>query len=308
MNSGIFLALVAYAVYACGDGMIKGLGGQLSIFEIGFFNILFAMFFMFAFRTPPGEQWRHFWRMKRPWAVHARAISGLVAGILGVYAFTTIPLAEVYALIFVAPLFVTLLSIIFLKEQVGPWRWFALIAGFVGVLLVVRPGFRELQLGHFAALAVALLAATTIILMRSLAGEKQTTMLGVLVGYTLVFNGLGGGRHIVHAAALAHSGRTGADRRLHRDRPSPAASGRPPGAGQSHRADALFADDLGRHHRRELLQRVSRPAFARRSCRHSRLRPADAGARADQAGHRALEPVFPQQALSRLANGRTSRP
>ena len=128
--------------------------------------------------------------MQRPWAVHARAISGLVAGVLGVYAFTTIPLAEVYALIFLAPLFVTLLSIVVLKEKVGPWRWAAVFAGFVGILLVVRPGFRELELGHFAALMVAFLAAVTIILMRSLAGEKQTTMLGVLVGYGLVFNGV----------------------------------------------------------------------------------------------------------------------
>ena len=189
MKSGIILALAAYAVYAWGDGMIKAVGGQLSIFEIGFLNILFAGAFLF-FLKPEGEQWLGFWRMGRPWAVHARALSGLVAGVFGVYAFTTIPLAEVYALIFLAPLFVTLLSIVILKEKVGPWRWAAVFAGFAGVMLVVRPGFRALELGHFAALMVAFLAAFTIILMRSLAEEKQTTMLGVLVAYGLVFNGI----------------------------------------------------------------------------------------------------------------------
>ena len=189
MKSGIILALAAYAIYAWGDGIIKGLGGQLSIFEIGFFNILFAGVFL-LFLKPEGEHWHGFWRMQRPWAVHARALSGLVAGVFGVYAFTTIPLAEVYALIFLAPLFVTLLSIVILKEKVGPWRWAAVVAGFAGVMLVVRPGFRALELGHFAALMVAFLAAFTIILMRSLAEEKQTTMLGVLVAYGLVFNGI----------------------------------------------------------------------------------------------------------------------
>ena len=189
MKSGIILALAGYAIYAWGDGIIKGLGGHLSIFEIGFFNILFASIFLF-FLKPEGEQWYGFWRMRRPWAVHARAISGAVGGVLGVYAFTTIPLAEVYALIFLAPLFVTLLSIVILKEKVGPWRWAAVVAGFAGIVLVVRPGFRALELGHLAALLVAFLAAATIILMRSLAGEKQTTMLGVLVCYGLVFNGL----------------------------------------------------------------------------------------------------------------------
>jgi len=189
VKSGVILALAGYAVYAWGDGITKALGGHLSVFEIGFFNIAFASIFLF-FLKPEGEQWHGFWRMQRPWAVHARAISGTVGGVLGVYAFTTIPLAEVYALIFLAPLFVTLLAVVVLKEKVGPWRWAAVVAGFIGIVLVVRPGFRELQLGHLAALLVAFLAAATIILMRSLAGEKQTTMLGVLVCYGLVANGL----------------------------------------------------------------------------------------------------------------------
>ena len=75
MKSGIILALAAYAVYAWGDGIIKGVGGQLSIFAIGFFNILFAGVFL-LFLKPDGEQWHGFWRMQRPWAVDAQALSG----------------------------------------------------------------------------------------------------------------------------------------------------------------------------------------------------------------------------------------
>jgi drug/metabolite transporter (DMT)-like permease len=189
LQNGVSLALLGYAIYSWGDGMIKSLGGHLSVFEIGFFNILFAAVFLLAFK-PQGETWGGFWHARRPWLVHARAISGLLSGVLSIYAFTTIPLAEAYALIFLAPLFVTVLSVIALKEQVGPWRWAAVIVGFAGILLVVRPGFRELQLGHMAAFCVAFLAAVTITLMRSLADEKQTTMLGVLVCYTLIVNGL----------------------------------------------------------------------------------------------------------------------
>src|SRR5690606_3508326 len=95
-----------------------------------------------------------------------------------------------YALIFLAPLFVTLMSMFLLREQVGPWRWFAIIAGFCGVLLVVRPGFRDVEIGHVAAVVVALLAAFSVILMRSLsARETRTTMLGFLMLYIIVFNG-----------------------------------------------------------------------------------------------------------------------
>ncbi|TIS58410.1 MAG: DMT family transporter, partial [Mesorhizobium sp.] len=191
MPNGILLALVAYASYSWSDAVIKSLGGQFTVFEIGFFVTLFAGCFLF-FTRPADERWRDFWRTSRPWAVQARAWAGIASGVLSVYAFTAIPLAEVYALIFLAPLFVTILSTLILKEKVGPWRWLAVVAGFAGVMLVVRPGFRELHLGHLAAFAIAFLAATSVILMRSLAQqEKRTTMLGVLVGYGLLFNGLG---------------------------------------------------------------------------------------------------------------------
>ncbi|MGC4025494.1 MAG: DMT family transporter [Mesorhizobium sp.] len=188
MNKGILLALAAYAVYAWGDGLIKSLGGELTIFEIGFFNILFSGLFLVAVK-PAGEDWQNFWQMRRPIRVHARAAIGMAAGILSVYAFTSIPLTEVYALLFLAPLFVTLLSIVLLKEQVGIWRWLAVLAGFVGVLMVVKPGLRALELGHLAAVGGALCAALSIILMRTMASERQTAVLGTLVLYGLVFNG-----------------------------------------------------------------------------------------------------------------------
>jgi drug/metabolite transporter (DMT)-like permease len=190
VNNGILLALTAYAVYSWGDAAIKALGSGLGVFEIGFYMTLVSAACI-ALTTPKHEKLLHFWRMRRPWAVQARALSGTAASVLSVFAFTTIPLAEVYALIFLAPLFVTLMSIFFLKEQVGAWRWFAIVAGFVGVLLVVRPGFREVELGHLAAVVVALLAALGVVLMRSLSsGETRSTMLGFLMLYTIGFNGV----------------------------------------------------------------------------------------------------------------------
>jgi drug/metabolite transporter (DMT)-like permease len=190
VNNGILLAFLAYATFSWGDAFIKSLGDGLPVFEIAFFTTAFAALPILLMK-PKGERWRDFWRMKRPWAVQARALSGILGGILGVYAFTTIPLAEVYALIFLAPLLVTVLSMLVLKEEIGPWRWFAVFAGMAGVLLVVRPGFRELHPGHLAALGVAFLAALTIILLRSLAGqEKRTTLLGTIIVYGLVVNGV----------------------------------------------------------------------------------------------------------------------
>lgn len=191
MNNGVLIALLCYATFSWGDACIKALRGGMSVFQIGFLVTVAAATFLF-FTHSAEERWRDFWRAKRPWLVQARALSGSGAGILGVYAFTTVPMAEAYSLIFLAPFFVTLLSMLILKEEIGPWRWGAVFAGFVGVLLVVRPGFRELSLGHLAALGIAFLTATTVILLRSLSrSEKRTTILGVMIIYALTINAVG---------------------------------------------------------------------------------------------------------------------
>ena len=191
MTNGIVLALLAYATYAWSDAAIKALGGSMSVFQIGFFQLTIAGSLLVLLTRPEGNGWRDFWRMSHPLPVQARAVIGLVAGMIGVYAFTTIPLAEVYALAFLSPLFVTILSMVFLKEQIGPWRWAAVIIGFLGVLVVVRPGFRALELGHAAALMMASLSAASIILQRSLASrERTTTILGYLILYAVLFNGV----------------------------------------------------------------------------------------------------------------------
>jgi S-adenosylmethionine uptake transporter len=190
MVKGIFIGLLSYAVFSCGDAIIKSLGDRLPIFEVGFFATLFAMIAM-PFARAPSEHWRDLFRMHRPGMVLLRAASGTMAGILGVIAFTTLPLAEVYSLIFVAPLFVTLLSIPLLGERIGWRRALAVVVGFGGILLVVRPGFRELLPGHFAALGVALGGAVTMIVLRALGPtEKRITLMGVAMLMALSVNGV----------------------------------------------------------------------------------------------------------------------
>lgn len=191
MKNGVLLALAAYGVYSCSDAAIKSLSGQLGIFQIGLFIFLFAGAALLLAPRPRGERWRDALKMRRPWAVQLRALAGVVSGAFSVLAFTTIPFAEAYALIFLSPFFVTLLSVLLLKEQVGPWRWGSLVAGFLGVLLVVRPGFKAFETGHIAALVVALLAAFTVILSRSLAtSERHTSIMGAVIVYGILFNGI----------------------------------------------------------------------------------------------------------------------
>lgn len=189
MNNGVVFALLAYTAYSCSDASIKMMSGKAGVFEIGFFIFLFAGLALAPVRLN-GERWVDAWRMRRPWTVLTRAFVGITSGAFATLAITTIPFAEVYAIVFLSPFFVTLMSIVFLKEKVGLWRWASLVFGFLGVLLVVRPGFKVLELGHLAALVVALLAGTSVILSRSLAGaERHTSIVGAVIVYGVLFNG-----------------------------------------------------------------------------------------------------------------------
>lgn len=188
MPSGVLLSLIAYALYSCCDAIIKGFGTGLSPFEIAFWTSLFS-FVPALFTKPKGERWRDTFKMRHPWLVHMRSIVGVVGNLCIIYAFTNIALAEAYSIAFLAPLVVVALSVIFLSEEVSLQRWFFLGATFCGVLLVVRPGFRELELGHLAAIVSAVMGGIATTTLRKVAPvERRVTLLGIPIGYVVVCN------------------------------------------------------------------------------------------------------------------------
>lgn len=198
MNGGVLLGFLAYGAMAWGDAVIKAVGAsRLSVFEIGLFVSVFAGIAM-LFMRPQGERWRDLFEMRHPWLVGLRSLSGIGAGIFGVTAFTSIPFAEAYALIFMSPFIVTLLSILVLKERVS-WRgWTAMALGFGGVLLVIRPGLRVVEFGHVAAFAAAICIAITVIVLRRIAGtEKRTSLLMVPQLAGIAFTGAVTATHYV---------------------------------------------------------------------------------------------------------------
>lgn len=219
MPFGVFYALAAYASYAFGDAITKGFGTSLSIFQIIFWATLFSSIPVILTR-PKSERLRDVFKSTRPVHLHIRAILGLIASLSVVYAFTHIPLAEAYALVFLAPAFATILAVIFLKEEMTPRRWVGLVLGFAGVLLVVRPGFRELQLGHVAAVLCAVFSSAAAVILRHVSQtEKRITIVGYSVAYGLALNGtvilisqglvLPTGTQLFHLLAIGLLGGTG---------------------------------------------------------------------------------------------------
>ena len=101
------------------------------------------------------------------------------------YAISVISLAEALTLSFISPIIATILSFVILKEKVGPRRWVAVIAGFIGVLFVIRPGFNEINLATLAAVGAGICYGFYLISTRKLSAVDSPLM-------TLIFTGLTG--------------------------------------------------------------------------------------------------------------------
>jgi hypothetical protein len=137
IHRGVLLALAGFGLYATHDAIIKHLGGSYSPFQIVFFSVLFGfpmVTFLMMRDAQPGTC--------------ARCIRGgprcapsaaVVTAATAFYAFTAIPLAQVYAILFAAPLLITLLAIPILGERVGIHRGLAVLVGLGGVIVVLQP-------------------------------------------------------------------------------------------------------------------------------------------------------------------------
>lgn len=188
---GVLCALGAMAAFSTGDALVKMLGGSLSIFEIGFFTTIFS-FLPAAFSKPREERWRDTFKLNRPALMILVALCRTLSAMLITYSFVTIPLAEAYCLVFLIPVLATILSVIVLKEQVSLDRWILVVVSFLGVLLVVRPGFREVELGHITAFICAVAAAVSLTTIRLISGAERRVTLFALPGLlTLIGNIVG---------------------------------------------------------------------------------------------------------------------
>ena len=118
------------------------------------------------------------WRL-----VLLRAALSTACALLVWQAFSLLPLADGYAIMFASPMVVTALSVPLLGEQVGWRRWTATVVGFLGVLIMIRPGFGTLTFGHGLACAAAIFGSLGFIVLRRIGpAEKSAPILFMLFG------------------------------------------------------------------------------------------------------------------------------
>lgn len=180
---GAMFALVAFALYSTHDVIMKYLGSSFSVFQVVFFLNLFSVPLLLLMMI--ADKSRGDLRPAHPWWMAMRSIASAVAGWAVFYAFTVLKFAETYTILFTVPMFITALSVPLLGEQVGARRWAAVVAGFVGVLVVLQPGLTPIGLGHVAAMVGAVGVALTFLTLRKI-GQAERTV--VMVLYPVITN------------------------------------------------------------------------------------------------------------------------
>jgi drug/metabolite transporter (DMT)-like permease len=180
----ITFSLLGWMMLPVMDGFAKYLSADLPVLQITwaryFFTVAFTLPVMFFFYNQ-----QLVWSDK-PKLQILRGLILLCANICFFYAISIIPLAKALTLAFVAPLIVTAFSPMLLGEKVGVRRWTAVIIGFIGSLVVIRPGFLEINLASLAALGTGIMYGFYLIITRKLSTSDNPLL-------TLLLTGLVGG-------------------------------------------------------------------------------------------------------------------
>ena len=183
----IIFSLLGWMFLPVMDGFAKFLSDDLPILQITWARYFFTVFFTLPIMI-------FFFKKQLVWSDKPklqilRGIILLSANICFFYAISIISLAKALTLAFVAPLIVTAFSPVMLGEKVGFRRWTAVVVGFTGSLVVIRPGFVELNFASLAALGTGILYGFYLIITRKLSTSDNpllTLLMTGMVGAILV--------------------------------------------------------------------------------------------------------------------------
>lgn len=170
---GIVLMLLSMAVLSVMDAIMKELTAHYPSLQIAALRGLVSLPFVIAWILWQRRGVAALLRVRWGWHV-ARGLLGVLMLTSFIYAIGTMPLSQAYTLFFVAPLMITALSVPLLGEKVGWRRWAAVLVGFGGVVIVMRPGFAAFNLATVAVLVGASCYALNAICVRILGRTDST--------------------------------------------------------------------------------------------------------------------------------------
>tara|TARA_R110002074_G_scaffold86078_2_gene190240 strand:+ start:167 stop:1069 length:903 start_codon:yes stop_codon:yes gene_type:complete len=180
--AGIFWMLVTGLCFIMVTALVKYMGPRLPSAEAAFLRYAMGLIFL----LPAVGALRAAHLTRRQWALFgARGLCHSFGVILWFFAMTRIHIAEVTAMNYLAPIYVTVGAAVFLGERLATRRIVAVCLGLLGAAIILRPGFRELSMGHLAMLIAAVVFAGSYLLAKILADEINpavvVTMLSIFV-------------------------------------------------------------------------------------------------------------------------------
>lgn len=168
------MALLAYLLFTAGDSLGKWLQDGYSAAQIlvtinivGLFVMLgIALYMRGARDIIKSTKWRQ----------HAfRSFMMAASTMLVLYALKRLPLSDFYGIVFLNPIWVAIISLVFLKQQIPVSRWVAIFVGFLGVLVIAGPRFAEMNMGAAAAIVASFCSAGAALMARHIGGHEPTT-------------------------------------------------------------------------------------------------------------------------------------
>jgi len=181
---GILCVMTGMATGSLMDATIKLLSGGYPLHEIVMARSVVAIFLtIFIVHLEGGLS---LLKTKRPFVHLTRGLLIVVANMTFYMAISFMPLAEATALFFVSPLIITALSVPFLGEKVGWRRWIGIIAGFFGVIIMIRPGVNTISIYSFLPIIAATAYASTQIITRRLGTTEKASVMSFYISLTFI--------------------------------------------------------------------------------------------------------------------------
>ncbi len=170
-SKAILLVITGMSVFALQDALIKHLSININLFLIyfsrGLIGILLLSLFLYLKKEPI------IFATKYPKLTILRGALFFISFTLYYFSLSELSIAKALTLFFVSPFFITILSIIILKEVIGIKRWIALIIGFIGVYLVMEPDFNDFNIYTTFPILCAFGYATTMIIHKITSDEDN---------------------------------------------------------------------------------------------------------------------------------------
>lgn len=179
---GIFWMIVTGLMFVAVTGIVKHIGSDVPAAQAAFLRYLLGLVFLIPMIRPILAAHLTSRQVK---LFALRGVVHTVAVILWFFAMARIPIAEVTAMNYLSPVYVTVGAALFLGERLPPRRLVAVIVALIGALIILRPGVKAIEPGHIAMLFTAVMFAIGYLTAKQLSGEVSPAVVVGMLSITV---------------------------------------------------------------------------------------------------------------------------